>query len=288
MSYAVEVLCDSVPGEDSGLNRPQHHRLTTLAVTMPRFILAEFNTHRVFSRNSASSRAIPVEKRVSAVLSDPFIPEAFHANKRGMQAGEALDAIAQDRAKDIWVRASKSAAAYALELAKVGIHKQWANRVIEPFAWHTVICTSTEWENFLHLRQHPAAQPEIQVVAKMMREALDASTPNVLSVGQWHMPYITEEDINEAWDPSCEVDDKWLLKLSVARTARVSYLTHDTNKRDTAADERLHDDLLLNRHLSPFEHCAMVVFPEEYLPSNFSQPWLQYRKQIPNEAIFRG
>lgn len=281
MSYSVEILCDSIA---------YGTRLTTFMVTMPRFLLAEFNTHRRLSRNSASSRAIPVEKRIAMLESEPFVPEAFQQNIRGMQAGEILNPIAQAAAKRIWIQASKAAIRYAKLLAKLNVHKQWANRLLEPFAWHTVICTATEWENFFNLRVHPDAQPEIQIVAKMMRDAMNASKPTTLLEGEWHIPFITEEDINEACDnPTCTVDDEWLVKLSVARCARVSYLTHDTNKRDVKADLALHDRLQASGHMSPFEHCAQVV--KAFKPddaSNFEYPWKQYRKFLPGEAIYRG
>lgn len=279
MSYEVKILCDSIA---------RGVRLTTFMVTMPRFLLAEFNTHRVISRNSASSRAIPVEKRIAMLESDPFVPEAFQMNIRGMQAGAILDPIAQAMAKRIWIQASKAAIRYAKLLAKIGVHKQWANRLLEPFAWHTVICTATEWENFYALRAHPDAQPEIQIVARMMREAQDASTPNSLAVGEWHIPFITAEDIDQSCgNPTCTVDDEWLVKLSVARCARVSYLTHDTNKRDVEKDIALHDSLMASGHMSPFEHCAQVCLDTNYT-SNFAYPWKQYRKFIPNEAVFKG
>jgi len=289
MSYEAKILADSVAS-----NGIDMIRLTTLQITMPRFILAEFNTHRVFSRNSASSRAIPVDKRISMIMSDPFIPEAFCANKRGMVAGEKLDPIAQEHARDIWIQASRSACQFARELEKIKVHKQWANRLLEPFAWHTVVCTSTEWENFFNLRAHPEAQPEIQEVARLMREAMLASRPNLLGEGEWHMPFITDEDINDSRDNlTCTPDYNWLVKLATARCARVSYLTHDTGKRDPDKDLELHDRLLENGHMSPFEHCARVASFEvpgdlpEFI-GNFRAPWEQYRKLIPNEAVFRG
>lgn len=261
-------------------------------VTMPRFLLAEFNTHRVLSRNSASSRAIPVEKRIAMLESEPFVPEAFQMNVRGMQGGAVLDPIAQELAKRIWLRASKAAIKYAKLLAKIGVHKQWANRLLEPFAWHTVICTATEWENFYNLRVHPDAQPEIQIVARMMKEAMAVSSPRVLNPGEWHIPFITQEDIDEATTGSGSIwttDWLWLVKLSVARCARVSYLTHDTGKRDVVADLSLHDKLQASGHMSPFEHCAQVVTTfDPSCTSNFGFPWKQYRKFLPGEAVYTG
>lgn len=283
MTYKAEVICDSIA---SGV------RLCTMQVTMPRIVLSEFNTHRVLSRNSASSRAIPVEKRIAMLESDPFIPEAFMANKKGMQAGEPLDYIAQQKAQDVWLRASKGAIAYAKELANLGVHKQWANRLLEPFTWQTVICTATEWENFFNLRRHPDAQPEIRKTADLMFEAMNSSTPNALSNRDWHIPFILEDDIAEAHDrrsqDSTFAATAWLVKLSVARCARVSYLTHDTGKRDTAADIALHDRLYQSGHLSPFEHSAQVDQTAFWTPSNFAYPWKQYRKFIKDEAVFKG
>lgn len=308
MAYHAEVICDSInfpysdwenePGERSRIRSKVGVRLTTMQVTMPRIVLSEFNTHRVFSRNSASSRAIPVDKRIALLESDPFIPDSFMANKKGMQAGEALDYIAQQHAQDIWLRASKDAIVHAKELAKLGVHKQWANRLLEPFTWQTVICTATEWENFFNLRRHPDAQPEIRKVAELMFEAMNKSKPNVLNAGDWHIPYVEEEDIAEAHekrsnDPTFAVN-AWLIKLSVARCARVSYLTHDTGKRDIEADISLHNRLYQSGHMSPFEHCAQVLEDEsEYFAawennSNFAYPWKQYRKFLKDEAVFRG
>lgn len=277
--YEVKILADSIA---HGV------RLTTFSATMPRIILAEFNTHRRLSRNSASSRAIPVEKRISMTLSDPFIPAAFSANQKGMQAGEVLDAIAQDRARGIWTAAMASAVKHARDLAAVGVHKQWANRLIEPFTWQTVVCSGTEWENFFNLRCHKDAQPEIQTIAQMMRDARDASKPEPLQDGEWHLPFVDALDIDMACKP--DIDYEWLAKLSTARCARVSFLTHDRGVIDRDADVVLHDRLLSSRHMSPFEHAAFVdsdVPPSEH-KSNFDLPWIQYRKTIENEDIFRG
>lgn len=283
--YEAKVLCDSIA---------QDVRLVTLQVTMPRIVLAEFNTHRMFSRNSASSRAIPVAKRIAEVEANPFIPEAFMANQKGMQAGEPLDYVAQEQAKSAWIAASKSAIKHAKILAESGVHKQWSNRVLEPFMGQTVIVSATEWENFYNLRISPEAQPEIRITARAMREAMNASTPVKRLEADWHLPFISEEDIEEA----CKLrdPDAFLVKLSVARCARVSYLTHDKATRDLAADVALHDKLLTSGHMSCFEHQARVHHSLAHLPlaihptfvGNFRWPWIQYRKDIANEAVFRG
>jgi len=85
------------------------NRVTTMVVTFPRIILAEFNTHRMFSRNSASSRAIPFEKMVKAVRENPFVPIAWMRDHKGMQGNEYLtDKEEIQEAKDIWLAARPS------------------------------------------------------------------------------------------------------------------------------------------------------------------------------------
>jgi thymidylate synthase ThyX len=278
VSYSAKVLADSIACDV---------RLTTLEVTMPRFILAEFNTHRMFSRNSASSRAIPVEKRIAQIRDNPFVPEAFAANKRGMQAGEALGAEDQQRAEYQWMQACDWAVLAAERLAQIGVHKQWANRLLEPFAWHTVIVTATEWDNFFALRISEHAQPEIRTVAELMRAAMEASTPVSKDHGEWHLPLVYAEDDSAFSDLDAEAHPRIdIVKVSVARCARVSYLTHD-GKRDVDADLRLHDQLLSNGHMSPFEHAAKVgTNTDDEFVGNFRKPWLQYRKMLPGEAVY--
>lgn len=245
---------------------------------MPRIVLAEFNTHRVFSRNSASSRAIPVEVMLDRVMTDPYIPEVWTRNQAGMQGQviEDPEVIAQLRGK--WLVAAASARGHVRDLLELGLHKQTTNRLLEPFMWHTVIVTATEWSNFFHLRCHPDAHPAIRNTAQAMREALDQSDPAVLEPGEWHLPLVSDQDNLEFEDPLA------LVKLSAARCARVSYLTHD-GVRDPAKDIELHDRLLAAGHMSPFEHPAQF-FPGssvQFPPSNFAWPWVQYRKMLPWE-----
>ena len=312
--YRAEILADSVTKRKDGVDV----RLTTVLARFPRFILAELNTHRILSKSSASSRAIPVEKRIAAVREDPFIPESFGRNKKGMQAGEALEDEEQAEARNLWLMASTNACYYAERLARLGVHKQHANRLLEPFAWHEAIITGTEWSNFFHLRISEHAQPEFRRLAEAIRDAMADSEPNRLRPGMWHLPLIANEDRLEVAsnsDEPFETPEGWLklVKLSVARCARVSYLTHE-GKRDPAKDIELHDRLLENGHMSPFEHAAVVgeyeptdgvttlwksgmvnaagkpltaVFNEEFI-GNFCAPWIQYRKLIPNESDILG
>lgn len=283
MSYTCEILADSV--SRSG------YRLTTFQITFPRFVLAEFNTHRVFSRSSASSRAIPVEKRIEMIEDDPFVPEAFAANKRGMQAGEALDEAAQEQCRAAWLNACYYARCHAEKLAEIGVHKQWANRLLEPFAWHTVIVTATEWTNFFNLRISKDAQPEIRIIAEMMKAAYETSTPQLPGWHGWHLPLVGEEKYGDDIDlePRMEFINYWV-KISVARCARVSYLNHE-GKRDPDADIALYDRLISAGHMSPTEHAARPMFEGELASGawcgNF-RGWVQHRKEIPGESVFHG
>lgn len=274
MAFSAKVLADSIS--------PAGHRLTTLEVTMPRIVLAEYNTHRVFSRSSASSRAIPVEKRIAALEVDPFIPESFGKNQKGMQANEDLDGTAGTQARKIWIEALESAKFHANALAKVGVHKQLANRLIEPFCWHTVICTSTEWSNFWGLRISPLAQPEISKPAAMMDIAIRASSPKLVGYGEWHLPLVPDyNELREGHFTTIQV-----AQISAARCARVSYLTHD-GKRDPGADIMLYEKLVSSGHMSPLEHVATPCTQklEHDFVGNFCG-WFQLRKTISNEQDF--
>lgn len=281
MSYECKILADSIS--------PSGVRLTTMQVTFPRFILAEFNTHRMLSRNAASSRAIPVAKRIQELRDKgPFIPEAFTRNKRGMQGGEGLDGLDGTMAAAAWVQAAAWAITHAEDLARVGVHKQYANRLLEPFAWVTVVVTATEWDNFFHLRCHPDAQPEFQRIANMMYAARSHSEPARVGNGEWHLPYILPEDrLVQSYTE--------LPAVSAARCARVSYLTHE-GTRDIKADIALGERLASAGHLSPFEHPAKAMYADpvhkqrdktHWYGGNFFG-WKQYRKMIPNEEDMLG
>lgn len=133
------------------------NRITTMVVTFPRFILAELNTHRMFSRNSASSRAIPAKKMIESIRNNPFIPIAWQKDHNGMQGTEYLNPEQAKMATTAWLRAKDSALEEAGNVYQAGgdgafVTKQLCNRLLEGFMWHTVIITATEWENFFALR----------------------------------------------------------------------------------------------------------------------------------------
>lgn len=303
MPFDAKVLADS--------RSPAGYRLTTLEATFPRFILAEFNTHRVFSRNSASSRAIPIVKQLRRVLEDPYVPIEFGTNQPGMQADAPLSGAKLDAAEREWLAARDDAVRRVLGLVAdrdeveaeddlgaaldqveeairnkaqpeswLNVHKQVANRLLEPFMWHTVIVTATEWENFWNLRCHSDAQPEIRLIAERMRAATQASEPVQVAPGEWHLPLIRPEDHEEGRS----TED--LLKVSVGRCARVSYLTH-AGVRDLDADIELYERLLSSGHMSPLEHPAQPLSAEELEAGEWSgnfRGWRPYRKLVPDEA----
>jgi hypothetical protein len=240
-STYAKVICDSI--NKSG------HRLTTFEIRFHRFVLAEFNTHRVFSRSSASSRAVPVHKFLDRVRSTPAYPAAWPAEQSGMQGGEALSPEHTAEAVAFWHDAADDMALIAETLVDIGVHKSVTNRLLEPFLMHTVICTATSYENFFGLRCNPLAQPEIRIAAEMMQKAYWDSKPTPLAVGQWHLPYLSDEEIAELGDDA--------RKVSAARCARVSYLTHD-GTRDPAKDVELFEKLANAdpAHSAPLEHVA--------------------------------
>jgi len=268
-------------------------RLTTMEVRLPRFVLSEFNTHRQLSRNSASSRAIPVEKMIARVLEDPFIPRYWGKNQKGMQADVELTADEQALAVCHWLDARDKAVEAVRKLLALGVHKQIANRQLEPWLWHTIICSATEYANFFALRCHKDAQPEFRVAAVLMRECYRASEPVFLAAGDWHLPLCDDVDALRA-EGFSTYD---IARISAARCARVSYLTHE-GKRDPQEDVAMASRLQAAGHMSPFEHAAMAelhdysrVFNEETgaldIRSNF-RGFRQLRKFMPNEAVFPG
>lgn len=281
------------------------HRLTTFVSTFPRIVLAEFNTHRMLSRNSASSRAIPVKRQIERVHEDTFYPIFWGKNQKGMQASEELPPTGIKEARDDWWSAKDAAVKWATILGDpngLDVHKQITNRLLEPFMWHTAVVTATEWSNFFNLRDNKHAQPEIREIAHMMKELYEASDPRACGPDDWHLPFVDfDDEISEYAKSGRGV----LPRVSAARSARVSYLTHD-GVRDMAKDLELYDKLVGPGHMSPLEHPARPMTEEEH-EFTFSQKkleweaghwswngaythfcgnfngWVQLRKMIPGE-----
>lgn len=245
----VEIVLDSIS--------PDNYRITTFQLFMPRYLLAELNTHRMVSKSAASSRAIPVKKRLQLVEQDPYMPIEFCQNKPGMQAGEALVDKDQARAQKIWRKAAQAMARYAGELDQLGVHKQYANRLLEAFVYVPVVFTATEFDNFFKLRNSSEADPGFEILAKKMHRAYGLSIPKQLDFGKWHAPYLTDADD--------DLDVTSMLKISAARCARVSYLTHDGRKPPAPDDLALaNDKLIASGHMSPFDHQALPANEDDY------------------------
>lgn len=264
---------------------PSGVRLTTFILTYPRFIHSEFMTHRMFSRNASSSRAIPVKKQIQMVIDDPAIPIAFTKNQKGMQGGEALSGEAAQDAEVEWLLARDFAVQQAQRLADMDVHKQYANRILEPFSHITVVCSATEYANFFALRYHPMAQPEICELAKQMWTLYSSHAPEKLVAGEWHLPFVSYNEIhNEIVVKNNNYGN--LVKMSVARCARVSYLNHEGKAPSLEEDLKLYDRLLGNTpiHASPAEHQAMATMIKDNHSGNFKS-WIQYRKTLENENI---
>ena len=307
----AKVICDSLY---------KGSRLTSVEVEFPRPYLAEYNTHTRESRNSASSRAIPVWKRLIAVLDRPYIPNSFGINMAGMQSAEEMSDNDKAKAVGNWLLGRDLAVAQALFLAggyeqiltdaknnpeavalcasveelvkkygigkflsqqDKGLHKQHANRVLEPYAFHTVIATATHRRNFFGLRASAKAQPEAQDFGIAIAKAMMYSAPKELELGQWHLPYIRNEDREE-------VKDQFVLaQASAGKCARTSYLTHD-GVRAIAKDLELAADLKGNGHMSPFQHPARPREDSDPANScgNYSPVWTQLRKTMGHEDDF--
>lgn len=258
-TITAEVIEDSIY---------QGKRITTLELYYPRIIHSEFMTHRVFSRNAGSSRAIPVKRLLSSVVSDPYVPEFWGLNQKGMQAQEVeADPII---CRQIWLEARDDAVRHAQRLADQNVHKQHVNRIIEPYTHIRVVVTATgdAWPGFFYLRDHPDAQPEIQKLARAILKSLESSTPVERT---FHLPYVTQE---ERGNNALGIQDR--IMMSAARCARVSYRTHD------GLVPRLEEDMELSGklwgdppHLSPFEHPAVFGEPEKRY-ANFTG-WQSYR-----------
>lgn len=259
-------------------------QLTTFVIKFHRFILPEFNTHRVFSKNTSSSRAIPIQTMIDRVMNDPAIPLKFGKNQKGMSASEYLEGEQEEEAKKLWLEARDSAVETVKKMVNLGVHKQTANRLLEFATWTEMIVTGTDFANFYTLRTDKNAQPEIQELANKMYEAHVSYYPQTLKPGEWHLPFITQEDRDVAKEQRF-TDPHHLAKISAARCARVSYLRHDGGKPSLVDDMALWNKLVGDKiaHMSPLEHQAYVPYNlEPVVPSNL-RGWTQFRKFFKQE-----
>lgn len=272
-------------------------RITTIEIYCPRVILAEINTHRILTKSVASSRAIPVKKRIANVKADPYMP-VFGKNKKGMQQDETLDTVTQAQAGQIWCGAMTACVHAAEALESLEAHKQHANRVIETFCHIPAVITATEWDNFWLLRDSSQAQPEFEALAKAMRKALDESRP---SAGGVHLPYVIPSEGIASTELAKLMNIGRACEISSARCARVSYRTVEGLVSTYDADATLCKRLLEQFHMSPFDHPA---FADTAIPTlldghgwhKWARPrdhrqywgWIPYRVQVEQELGIKG
>lgn len=312
--FYSKVIADSI--NDYG------QRLTTLEVCYPRFIHSEIMTHRDRARNSASSRAIPWPKMMERINEDPVIPIKWGMEKPGMQAGEELPRDLQYLAKVLWDKHRRDSIVIADALHNIGatynalstdaphplkdalqmriggpgnelyenikVHKSLPNRLTEAHMWITVVMTATNWANLERLRLHGDAEVHFQELMKHITASMKASEPTKLKFGEWHTPYVSEEEhfeiVNWMMSDSQHMRRHAIQAISTARCARVSYLTQD-GKRDFAKDLELFDRLCQGSgfgHWSPHEHVAMSSTKDER--SGPYRGWKQFRKLFANEC----
>lgn len=261
-NYNRNVYCCTV---SSSLLVVRHNNISHISGN------CELMTHRMFSRNAASSRAIKIEKIIKMVEDNPAMPIHWGANQAGMQASKEIDNKDEARAK--WLAARDAAVKVAKEMQELKMHKQVVNRILEPFMWMTTLISATEWDNFFLLRRHADAQPEIHYIADLIYDAIKNSSA---VERQYHIPYI--DGIDELRFMG---DFRTLFKISAARCARLSYLTQNGD-RDTSADLKLYQRLIDGSdgigHLSPFEHQAIAL--NSKLSSGNFIGWEQHRKII--------
>lgn len=300
--FRVSVVCDSI---NSGV------RLTTVAVRMPRVILAECLTHRQLSRNASSSRAIPTRHMLGQVSRDPYMPDdlpdgPLRANSPGMVAGGEMSATAKCLGHEAYRKAMEAAVEAATVMDGYGWAKQDTNRVVEPYQWVRWLCTATDWDNFFALRTDHRAYPPFRFLARCMFVAMQRSVPTETRL---HLPFIQASDWDAAddevnpdtaaeppdWFPGWwygrDVSPKVAFNLmawSAARCARVSvknFRTDDTNRaKDMETFLKLTTDY--PRHSSPCEHQAFVgAVTGGFFRGNFQSPWCQFRKLIPQETV---
>lgn len=256
MTIHAKIIADSVSVHGQ--------RITTWELVYPRFIHSELMTHRVFSRNAASSRAIPIDKMMEMVSDEPAMPIHWGLNQSGMQAKaeHKVPSVCQYS----WEYAARAAVRQAQALQSLGLHKQIVNRVLEPFQWMKTVVTATEYKNWYHLRDHKDAQPEIARLAELMSSEVERSEPQELQIGEWHLPYINCKRNpvlgmmylvpfeNDEWELTLEE----ALKVSSSCCAQVSYRLLDQSVEKAI---KIYDQLVNMRpvHASPFEHQAKVM-----------------------------
>lgn len=311
----AEIVADSISEHGD--------RLTTFRLHYPRIIHAEVMTHRMFSRNASSSRAIPVKRVLEQVQTNPAMPVHFGKNQSGMQDAGELDALIgipyidsegeeQTRfvtADEYWELSAYSASEFAQAFSDAGYHKQVANRLLEPYQFMNTIVSMTDIDNYFHLRLHKDADPTFVNLTECMYDAYNQSNPQIIQDGDYHLPFIEKrydvvsDDIMYFAD-GIQIDLSTAIKVSISVCCQVSYRKDDMSIEKAL---KIYDMLVTMSpiHASPLEHIAKPFTNDEWLTrlqindiiktnglkgldafycGNF-KGWEQYRKTVPLENI---
>lgn len=301
MTVKARIIADSINSRGT--------RLTTFELEYPRIIHSELLTHRVFSRNGASSRAIPVNTMLDLIEANPAMPSHWGKNQPGMQAQEELGELEKESVKKLWLSACKSAVSHARVMNDIKAHKQVINRITEPYQHMKVVLTGTDFANWFWLRDHTDADPTIAELAGKMLMSYNRNTPEWLRDGQWHLPYVnylTTRTTQQYFDTNAqdEITLEQALMISSSSAAQVSYRKTDGSLEKA---QMVYDRLVNSTpvHASPFEHCAMCfddavnsdgewskglthVNREGVYFSGNLRDWIQYRQLLPNNVKQEG
>lgn len=242
-------------------------RNTTWKLEYWRAMHGEVMTHRVFSRNASSSRARPSKVVRHQILTNPAGPTEWLSNKSGMTGGEPLSPVKAMLCDFLWFQVgAKFNAGLSWSLEKLGAHKQYANRCMEPWEYIHVVVSATETDNFFMLRDHPDAQPEMQQIARGMKHSQEQNTPRKLSKGEWHLPFVTDEEREH-------MTTEELLVCSTARCARTTFADFDGSKPSYKRDLGTYQKLVGSSpmHMSPSEHPSQAVVGRWANMVNFRQ-----------------
>lgn len=260
---SATVICDSI--SEAGV------RLTTFEIEVPRIVWSEFMTHRMFSRNASSSRAIPFNKMVDNL---DGIPVRFGKNISGMKDGGEHSQLINDlyTPEEWWHLAKLSAKAFSQGYADAGYHKQVSGRLTETFQCIKAVVSATEFSNFFWLRNDSAADPTIERLAQEMWVAYNSSTPQLLKAGEWHLPYVFSfisgnrvygdvEVVGGRDEYFTEYSLEDAIKVSCARCCAVSFRNTDYGlEKSLEVYERLISESKI--HGSALEHCATPMAAE--------------------------
>jgi hypothetical protein len=254
-------------------------KVMTVSVKYGLIIHAEFLRHRTLSRGVKSNRAIPMNIIRKEVLSDPYIPVWFGAVQRGMVSDREMKH--KWFGKQVWLKSRYLACGAHWLAEKLGAHKEWANRLLNPWQWVRETITATEWDNLYNLRIHKDAQKDIRVVVELIEELSRKCEPEKLFHGWWHTPYVKHKYDDDGKLQYIDNDGKQLTleeakKASAARCARSSYDKHDGTQVTLEQDLPLYEILVDcdPKHASPVEHQATpMVQPYNSILAEKSEPW---------------